>query len=186
MNCLSSWSSAVLVLFAVTAISVSADPAFDKLISDGKFRKDLYYRLLGLPIELPLLRDRGNDIILLAKHFVDEFCRENDMEPKEISEEARRLLLSYHFPGNIRELKAIMELACVMSNRNIIKASHLNMNIDESVQNLLATEKTIDEYNQEIIKHFLTKYNHNVRLVATKLGVGKSTIYRMLQNKEIE
>jgi DNA-binding NtrC family response regulator len=156
------------------------------LIADGKFRKDLYYRLLGLPIELPLLRDRGNDIILLAKHFVDEFCRENDMEPKEISEEARRLLLSYHFPGNIRELKAIMELACVMSNRNIIKASHLNMNIDESVQNLLATEKTIDEYNQEIIKHFLTKYNHNVRLVATKLGVGKSTIYRMLQNKEIE
>jgi two-component system, NtrC family, response regulator AtoC len=156
------------------------------LIADGKFRKDLYYRLLGLPIELPPLRDRGNDIILLAKHFVDEFCRENDMEQKEISEEARRLLLSYHFPGNIRELKAIMELACVMSNRNIIKANHLNMNVDNSVQNLLAAEKTIEEYNQEIIKHFLNKYNHNVRLVATKLGVGKSTIYRMLQNKEIE
>ncbi len=156
------------------------------LIADGKFRKDLYYRLLGLPIELPPLRDRGNDIILLAKHFVDEFCRENDMEPKEVSEEARRLLLSYHFPGNIRELKAIMELACVMSNRNIIKANHLNMNVDNSVQNLLAAEKTIEEYNHEIIKHFLTKYNHNVRLVATKLGVGKSTIYRMLQNKEIE
>jgi DNA-binding NtrC family response regulator len=156
------------------------------LIADGKFRKDLYYRLLGLPIELPPLRDRGNDIVLLAKHFVDEFCRENDMEPKEISEEARRLLLSYHFPGNIRELKAIMELACVMANRNVIKASHLNMNVDDSVQNLLSTEKTIEEYNQEIIKHFLNKYNHNVRLVATKLGVGKSTIYRMLQNKEIE
>jgi two-component system response regulator AtoC len=156
------------------------------LIADGKFRKDLYYRLLGLPIELPPLRERGNDIILLAKFFVDEFCRENDMEPKEISEEARRLLLSYHFPGNIRELKAIMELACVMTNRNIIKANHLNMNIDNSVQNLLATEKTIEEYNQEIIKHFLNKYNHNVRLVASKLDVGKSTIYRMLQNKEIE
>ena len=156
------------------------------LIADGKFRKDLYYRLLGLPIELPPLKDRGNDIVLLAKHFVDEFCRENDMEPKDISEESRRLLLSYHFPGNIRELKAIMELACVMSNRNIIKANHLNMNVDNSVQNLLANEKTIEEYNQEIIKHFLTKYNHNVRLVATKLGVGKSTIYRMLQNKEIE
>ncbi len=60
------------------------------LIAEGKFRKDLYYRLLGLPIELPPLRDRGNDIILLAKHFVDEFCRENDMERKEISEEAKK------------------------------------------------------------------------------------------------
>lgn len=156
------------------------------LISEGKFRKDLYYRLLGLPIELPPLKDRGNDIILLAKHFVDEFCRENDMEPKEISDEAKKLLLTYHYPGNIRELKAVMELACVMSNRNIIKATHLNMNVDDNIQNLLATEKTIEEYTQEIIKHFLTKYNHNVRLVATKLGVGKSTIYRMLQNKEIE
>ena len=156
------------------------------LIENGKFRKDLYYRLLGLPIELPPLKDRGNDIILLAKYFVDEFCRENEMEQKEISDEAKKLLLSYHFPGNIRELKAVMELACVMSNRNVIKTNHLNLNIDNNVQNLLATEKTMDEYNQEIIKHFLIKYNQNVRLVATKLGVGKSTIYRMLQNKEIE
>ena len=156
------------------------------LISDGKFRKDLYYRLLGLPIELPPLKDRGNDIILLAKFFVDEFCRENEMEQKEISDEAKKMLLSYHFPGNIRELKAVMELACVMTNRSVIKASHLNLNIDNNVQNLLATEKTMEEYNQEIIKHFLNKYNHNVRLVATKLDVGKSTIYRMLQNKEIE
>lgn len=60
------------------------------MVAEGKFRKDLYYRLLGLPVELPPLRDRGNDIILLAKYFVDEFCRENDMEPKEISEEADR------------------------------------------------------------------------------------------------
>ena len=156
------------------------------LIENGKFRKDLYYRLLGLPIELPPLKDRGNDIILLAKYFVDEFCKENEMEPKEITDETKKLLLSYHFPGNIRELKAVMELACVMSNRNIIKANHLNLNIDNNVQNLLATEKTMDEYNQEIIKHFLIKYNQNVRLVASKLGVGKSTIYRMLQNKEIE
>ena len=60
------------------------------------------------------------------------------------------------------------------------------MNIDNSVQNLLASEKTLDEYNREIIKHFLNKYNHNVRLVSTKLGVGKSTIYRMLQKKDLE
>ena len=157
-----------------------------KLVAEGKFRQDLYYRLLGLPIELPPLRERGNDIILLAKYFVDEFCKENDLEPKTISDEARKQLLSYNFPGNIRELKAVMELACVMTNRDTINPNHLNMNIDNSVENLLAKEKTLEEYINQIIMHFLNKYNHNVRLVASKLGIGKSTIYRMLQKKEEE
>ncbi|WP_167605519.1 sigma-54-dependent transcriptional regulator [Maribellus sediminis] len=151
------------------------------LATDDKFRQDLYYRLLGLPIEIPPLRQRGNDKILLAKFFVDEFCRDNDLEPKTISEEAKQMLLTYHYPGNIRELKAIMELACVMCSRDVIKPSHLNMNVDENVQNLLASEKTLEEYNNEIVKFFLNKYNQNVRLVASKLGIGKSTIYRMLQ-----
>lgn len=151
------------------------------LSAEGEYRQDLYYRLLGLPIEIPPLRQRGNDKILLAKFFVDEFCRENDMEVKTISSEAKQMLLSYHYPGNIRELKAIMELACVMCTRDTIKTSHLNMNVDESVQNLLAAEKTLEEYSHEIVKFFLNKYNQNVRLVASKLGIGKSTIYRMLQ-----
>lgn len=153
------------------------------LSAEDKFRQDLYYRLLGLPIELPPLRQRGNDKILLAKYFVDEFCKENEIDKKTISDEARQMILDYHYPGNIRELKAIMELACVMCNREVIKATHLNMNIDESVKNLLATEKTLEEYNNEIVKFFLNKYNQNVRLVASKLGIGKSTIYRMLQKQ---
>lgn len=155
------------------------------LVSEGRFRQDLYYRLLGLPIELPPLRLRGNDIILLAKHFVNDFCKENKMEPKTITEETKNMLLSYHYPGNIRELKALMELACVMTNNHLIKPGHLNMSVEENVQNLLSKEKTLDEYNHEIIKYFLGKYNQNVRLVASKLGIGKSTIYRMLQKKEM-
>lgn len=154
------------------------------LVSEGKFRQDLYYRLLGLPIELPPLRQRGNDIILLAKYFVNEFCKENKMSPKTITEETKQLLRTYHYPGNIRELKAVMELACVMTNGDSIKPTHLNMSVDENVQNLLSNEKTLDEYNFEIVKHFLNKYNQNVRLVAKKLDIGKSTIYRMLQKKE--
>lgn len=151
------------------------------LAAEDKFRQDLYYRLLGLPIEIPPLRQRGNDKILLAKYFVDDFCKDNELEPKNISDEAKQMLLTYHYPGNIRELKAIMELACVMCSRDMIKPSHLNMNVDENVQNLLASEKTLEEYNNEIVKFFLGKYNQNVRLVAAKLGIGKSTIYRMLQ-----
>jgi two-component system, NtrC family, response regulator AtoC len=154
------------------------------LVNEGKFRQDLYYRLLGLPIELPPLRQRGNDIILLAKHFVNEFCKENNMNPKNITDEAKQLLRTYHYPGNIRELKAVMELACVMTNGDKIKPTHLNMSVDENVQNLLSTEKSLEEYNLDIIKHFLNKYNQNVRLVAKKLGIGKSTIYRLLQKRE--
>jgi len=155
------------------------------MVQEENFRQDLYYRLLGLPIELPPLRQRGNDIILLAKYFVNEFCKENGMPQKNLTDETKNMLLNYYFPGNIRELKAVMELACVMSNNDTIKPSHLNMNIDENIQNLLADEKTLEEYNMEIVKHFLNKYNQNVRLVASKLGIGKSTIYRMLQNKQM-
>jgi two-component system, NtrC family, response regulator AtoC len=154
------------------------------LVNEGRFRQDLYYRLLGLPIELPPLRQRGNDIILLAKHFVNEFCKENNMNPKNITDEAKQLLRTYHYPGNIRELKAVMELACVMTNGDKIKPTHLNMSVDENVQNLLSTEKSLEEYSFDIIKHFLNKYNQNVRLVAKKLGIGKSTIYRLLQKRE--
>ena len=151
------------------------------MVSEGKFRQDLYYRLLGLPIEAPPLRDRGNDVILLAKYFVNEFCKDNKLPLKMLSNEVTNKLLSYPFPGNIIELKAVMELSCVMSNDENIEAEHINLSIKEDVTNLLAKEKTLEEYTEEIIYHFLNNYNNNVRLVASKLNIGKSTIYRMLQ-----
>jgi two-component system, NtrC family, response regulator AtoC len=154
------------------------------LVTEGRFRQDLYYRLLGLPITLPPLRDRGHDIILLAKYFIDEFCIENGIQKKNMSPETRGTLLAYPFPGNIRELKAIVELACVMSPDETIQPEHLNLIGKENVNHLLAAEKTLDEYTEDIINHFLAKYNHNVRMVADKLNIGKSTIYRMLQNNQ--
>ncbi len=152
-----------------------------ELVGDKKFRKDLYYRLLGLPIVLPPLRERGNDIILLAKYFADDFCKENGMNPKSISPGARNSLLSYPFPGNIRELKAIIELGCVLSSGSIIENEHLHMDGKEITSNLMAHEKTLEQYNIDIIMYFLAKCNHNVKLVANKLNIGKSTIYRILQ-----
>ncbi len=153
-------------------------------VIENKFREDLYYRLLGLPIHLPPLRDRGNDIILLAKYFIDTFCQENQIQPKKLTTGAKEALLSYRFPGNIRELKAVTELACVLTNQDQIDAGDLNLNIQYNMKNLLATEKSLEEYNNDIIKHFLEKYNNNVRQVAGKLGIGKSTIYRLLQDKK--
>jgi two-component system, NtrC family, response regulator AtoC len=155
-----------------------------ELVSESRFRQDLYYRLMGLPIELPPLRERGSDIVLLARYFADEFCKENALKPKTISTNARNLLCRYPFPGNIRELKAIMELACVLSSVGTIESEHLHLTGKETFINLLGQEKTLEDYSNEIIQHYLAKYNHNVKVVAEKLNVGKSTIYRFLQTEK--
>jgi two-component system, NtrC family, response regulator AtoC len=156
-----------------------------ELVQNGHFREDLYFRLLGLNINLPPLRERGNDCVMLAKHFVNAFCDENQMEHKTLGDKAIEKLRGYTFPGNVRELKALMELACVLADDLIIEESHININPVNLNRNLLSKEKTLQEYNEEIIEYFVNKYQ-NVREAARRLGVGKSTIYRYLQSKGIE
>jgi len=153
----------------------------EKLVNERRFRQDLYYRLLGLPIHLPPLRERGHDVIMLAKYFADEFCRENGLEPRTLSQGAKEMLQGYAFPGNIRELKAITELACVLSTGNSLEREHFQLSQNGMTVNLMAEEKTLEEYTNDIISHYLKKYNQNVKLVAEKLNIGKSTIYRFLQ-----
>ena len=152
-------------------------------VGKGNFREDLYYRLLGLPIQLPPLRERGNDILLLARHFLDEFARSNQMPAISLTREAKNKLLSYNYPGNIRELKAIVELAAVMSNSNSIHREDLQFNSPKSFHTLLSEEMSLREYTHKIILHFLEKYQQDVILVAEKLNIGKSTIYRILKEE---
>jgi transcriptional regulator with PAS, ATPase and Fis domain len=152
-------------------------------VQNGKFREDLYFRLLGLTINLPPLRERGSDSIMLAKHFANVFCAENNMEPKNLTDQAVEKIRSYSFPGNVRELKALMDLACVLTDTNEIEDHHININPVNLNKNLLSQEKTLQEYNEEIIEYFVNKYK-NVREAAKRLGVGKSTIYRYLKAKE--
>jgi len=151
-------------------------------IQKGLFREDLYFRLMGLTIELPPLRDRGNDCLLLAQYFINDFCDDNKMPRKKLAETTRNKLKEYSFPGNVRELKALMELACVLSDDLSIEPEHININPLNVRQNLLSQEKTLQEYNEEIIYYFVNKYK-NVREAARRLGVGKSTIYRYLNEK---
>ena len=153
-------------------------------VQKGSFREDLYYRLLGLPIHLPPLRDRGNDIIILAKHFLKIFVKENELNELSISTEAKEKLMKYSFPGNVRELKSIIELAAVMADTNEITEHDINFKSINREASLLFEELTLKDYTYRIINHFLKKYDDNVILVAQKLDIGKSTIYRYL--KEIE
>ncbi len=154
-------------------------------VQNKTFREDLYYRLIGLPIEVPPLRDRGSDIVMLAKHFIDSFCAENKSGRKALSPEAQQKLLSYPFPGNVRELRSVVELATVMADGDAIGAEHLNLNTSSSISGLLNAEKTLRQYEIDIIQHYLQKHDNDVLLVARKLDIGKSTIYRMIQAGEI-
>ncbi len=166
-------------------IIVSTNLNLSEEVKKGNFREDLYYRLLGLPIDLPPLRNRGNDIIILAKHFINEFCKENEMPTKTLSNEANTKLLKYSYPGNVRELKAIIELAVVLADDDKIEADNINFNSSDSVSNFLFDECTLAEYNKQIINFFLKKYDNNVMLAANKLNIGKSTIYRMIKEGEL-
>lgn len=153
-------------------------------VSNGKFREDLYYRLLGLPIQLPPLRERGHDIILIAKHFLDQFTKDNQMPRFKISQEAQQKLLQYRFPGNIRELKSIIELAAVMATDQEIKVNDVTFNSSTRIESFLHQEMSMEQYMYRIIRHFLNKYDNNVLEVAKRLDVGKSSLYRYLKEME--
>lgn len=153
-------------------------------VKNGNFREDLYYRLFGLNIVLPPLREREQDALLLANHFLKEFVKENELEEKIFSEEAKKKILNYYWPGNIRELRSVIELATVLSDNNIIEASHVNIQSTTDVKQLLSKEKTLREYSIDIVQHFLDRYNNDITKVSKVLDVGRTTIYRML--KEVE
>jgi DNA-binding NtrC family response regulator len=154
-------------------------------VKQGRFREDLYFRIMGLPIELPPLRHRANDVILLAKHFVDEYATAQKIKPLKISEEARRKLLSYRWPGNVRELKAVIELACVMADKNEIFPEDLTFYELNIASAYSREEKTMKEYELEIIRHFLSSYDNNIKVVSEKLGIGKSKLYNILKQEDI-
>jgi len=150
-------------------------------VSNGNFREDLYYRLLGLQIELPPLRKRGNDILILAKHFLRDYSKVNKIPAKTLSQEAKNTLLNYSFPGNVRELKSIIELAIVLADNNQIKKEHIQLRSKQKSFNLLDGEMTIRDYTKKIIRLYLKKYDNDVTLVSKKLEIGRSTIYKLLK-----
>ncbi|MCE2846113.1 MAG: sigma-54 dependent transcriptional regulator [Sphingobacteriales bacterium] len=154
-------------------------------VKHGRFREDLFYRLLGLPIHLPALKDRGNDKLLLAKHFLDQFAHSNKLGKKQFSSEAKEKLMQYRYPGNVRELKAVVELAAVMSDSDRIEASEISFTASRTPEDLLDQDLTLREYERIIVRHYLDRFDHNVIEAASRLDIGKSTIYKMIKDGEI-
>ena len=151
-------------------------------VRKGNFREDLYYRVMGVPIELPPLRKRGNDILILANYFLKAFCKENKKTLPAIDSDAVKKLLGYRYPGNVRELKAVIELAAIMAEENVIKESNIIFNSSADFSLFDEVDLTLEQYNFKVIEHFMQKHNNKVIPVAKKLNISKSTLYRHLKN----
>jgi two-component system, NtrC family, response regulator AtoC len=165
-------------------IIVATNKNLKEEVKKGKFREDLYYRLLGLPIELPPLRERGNDILILAHHFIETFCLENNIRPKKLSEKSQMKLLSYSFPGNIRELKSVTELGVTLSDEGEIEPGDIILDAGDTVHYTSEDELTLKDYELKIIKATLKKHNMDIKIAASKLNIGVSTIYRILKDEK--
>ncbi len=160
---------------------VASNRNLQKEVDKGNFREDLYYRLFGLPIDLPPLRERGGDIPLLANHFIDGYCHENKVTLKMLSPEALNRLLSYSWPGNVRELKSVIELALILGTGPAIEAGDILFSRSDILNDMVSEEMTLRNYNKKILDIYLNKYQHNIPFVARKLGISQATVYRMMK-----
>ena len=148
----------------------------------GKFREDLFYRLHVFPIFLPDLRDRKEDIPLLAYHFLDLYAKEARKEIKGISKEAMDLLLDYAWPGNVRELENAIERAIIMAEGELITPQDLPRDLVEGSSFLIRRgakeRKSLDQIKAEYILQILKETNGNKKMAAEILKVNPRTLYR--------
>ncbi len=151
-------------------------------VKNGKFREDLFYRLHVFPIFLPDLKDRRDDIPLLAYHFLGLYTKENQKQIKGISAEAMNLLLEYRWPGNVRELENAIERAVIMADRDYLTPNDFPQNIREGFSDLIKRgakdRKSLDEIKAEYIAEILKEASGNKKTAAEILKVNPRTLYR--------
>jgi len=156
-------------------------------VKNSCFREDLYYRLNVISIQLPSLRDRQNNIPLLARCFMQRFATEQGKEINEISSEAMRVLLNYSWPGNVRELENSIEHAVVLARGNRIESSDLPaVLLFSSIPETRDSKNgTIMEHEVQLLTDTLEKTNWNKKLAARRLGISRNTLYRKLRKYNI-
>jgi Nif-specific regulatory protein len=152
-------------------------------VKEGKFREDLYYRLTVFELVVPPLRERGSDIELLVEFFLDHFRKQHGRPRLALADDARRKLLAYRWPGNVRQLRNRIDSAVVMTEGNEISAADLALR-DASSEVLETLE--IDHWERKLIVEALTRSAGNVPEAAKLLGIGRATLYRKIEQYHIE
>ena len=164
-------------------------------LKDGTFREDLYYRLAVIPVEIPPLRDRLDDVPLLVNHFLQKQASGAGGEPKKIDPEAVNILCRYSYPGNVRELENAIERACALCEEDLILPSDLPPNIvseakgdkkEEAIASM-PVGQTLDDYVQQqergYIEATLAHCGGSREKAASMLGISMATLYRKVEPK---
>jgi len=164
-------------------------------IKEGSFRKDLYYRLEEYPLFLPPLRERQNDVILLAQNFLDEYCRDNRLPAMEFTEGVKDLLKSHNWPGNIRELKNVIRRAAIReSGQTVSQVTFSNIEGEHPTTTPFSSASNtdskrvipFDQVEKQAIENAFQSTDQNVVRAARLLGISRATMYRKLKQYDIE
>ena len=162
----------------------------EKIMSEGKFREDLYYRLNVFSIYLPPLRDRKTDILLLADHFMLKYGRQHAKSVKRISTPAIDMLMRYHWPGNVRELENCIERAVVVCDDQVIHSYHLPPTLQTAessgTMNTRSLKQAMSTYEKELIQDSLKSTRGNVARAARLLDTTERILGYKIRNYEIE
>ena len=154
-----------------------------KMVQEGRFREDLLYRINTIMIEVPPLRDRVDDIPILANHFLRAYCEKYEKTPRKINTHALEKLANYSWPGNVRELQHSIEKAVIMSDAMVLLPSDFEFRPESRPHH--QNEMTLDEVEKKTILESLRRNNNNLSIVAAKLGITRQTLYNKLRKYNI-
>ncbi|WP_417375087.1 sigma-54-dependent transcriptional regulator [Gimesia maris] len=165
----------------------------ESAVSDGKFREDLFYRINVIGLHLPPLRSRGTDVLRLAEHFLKQFSTAENKHVTDLAEGVAEKLLQYHWPGNIRELRNVMERAVALTRHDKITVADLPEKITNYQSNQILIDGldpeelvSLEELERRYITHVLEATGGNQSQAARILGLDRKTIYRKLKQNESE
>lgn len=155
-----------------------------KMVAERTFREDLYYRINLITLHLPPLRERREDIPLLVRHFASLATENNNLQKIDVADEAMEYLMRQPFPGNVRELKNLVERAILMSGKNLLTTEDFRLANDilpTQPKNVATTAMTLDEAERARIIEAMEKYDGNMTQVAASLGISRQALYRRLE-----
>jgi DNA-binding NtrC family response regulator len=153
-------------------------------VSEGLFREDLLYRINTIQIEVPPLRDRVDDIPVLAFHFLRVYCEKYNKPGKKINNQALEKLTNYPWPGNIRELRHSIEKAVILSDSSVLNPSDFSFNVMSKgfTDN---NNTTLEEMEKKLIADSIKRHDNNLSIVASKLGITRQTLYNKLKKYDL-
>jgi len=182
------------MIFIDVRVIAATNRDLQEEIQKGKFREDLYYRLNVIPLVVPALRERKNDIHLLVEHFILEFCAENHKEPKKVSPEAMELLKTYSWPGNVRELKNLVERMVIMTRGSVLESKDVpapirpqpTAQMEFPFMDFHLLKDARREFEKRFILKKLIENDENISKTAEVIGIERSNLHRKIKSYGID